>query len=84
MKINDKVWLGGKNARAAGKVSSVGASHWHLTEIKKEVGFSEKEGPWLMLIPVKNNQWLEEHKIWVNLNNDSNYVVLSSMSEDSN
>lgn len=71
----DKVILGGKNAKAAGRIAGLKADFWQVIDRKTTVGFSDKAGPWILCVPNKGSSFMKEHQVWVNINQDYNFDV---------
>ena len=70
-----KVILGGKNAKAAGRIAGLKADFWQVVDRKTTVGFSDKAGPWILCVPNKGSSFMKENQVWVNINQDYNFDV---------
>lgn len=73
--LDSSIILGGKNAKAAGRINTIKASYWKVVDMKNSVSFSEREGRWLLCVPIVEKQRRSEHKMWVLAEHDSNYSV---------
>lgn len=62
-----------KTNRAANKIYEAGhPEFWLVTDTKKMVGFSDREGPWLHVIPMGNNP---DKSRWVHQYYDTDFIV---------
>lgn len=67
------VTLEPKTGKGRNKINEAGKpEHWIVQDQRESVGFSERDGPWLLIQPANN---AGDKSRWVNLVNDNDFVV---------
>lgn len=68
------VKLTGKTLKGKNKLREAGnPEHWTVLKQQAMVGFSDREGPWLLVAPENKSHY--DHQRWVSLTDDHDFFV---------